>query len=278
MNLFEITNRDMDPKPWEEGEKIPRDDPGFSRRMFKEHLSQEHDAASRRTSIIKKHVDWIHTHILEDGSAKVLDLGCGPGFYTARLSVLGHACRGIDFSPASIEYAINHAPENCTYALGDIRSTDFGSGYDLVMLIFGEFNVFRTEDANLILKKSFDALKSGGKLLLEVSTFDAVYERGNQSATWYSAENELFADEPHLVLMESFWVDEQAVAIERYFVVDSHSGEISRHSASQQAYAEDQLREMIQAAGFGAVDTYPSLLGVEHPSQDELFVLVGHKK
>jgi len=45
VNLTDLINRKM-PEPW--AEKIPWDDPAFSERMLKEHLSQEHDAASRR--------------------------------------------------------------------------------------------------------------------------------------------------------------------------------------------------------------------------------------
>jgi SAM-dependent methyltransferase len=202
-------------------------------------------------------------------------LGCGPGLYTARLAALGHTCHGIDFSPASIEYAVKHAPEDCTYTLGDIRTTDFGSGYDLVMLIFGEFNVFKPEDASLILSKSFAALNPGGKLLLEVTTYDAVYELGNQPATWYSAENELFADEPHFCLMESFWDEDQSVAIERYYVVEATSAEVTRYSASTQAYENDGLAEMLVRIGFEAPDFYPSLTG--KPAElSEMIVLLSH--
>ena len=273
MNLLDIFRRDMTPGPWVEGEKIPWDDPAFSRRMLKEHLSQKHDAASRRTGTIKKHVDWIHSSILDSKPSRILDLGCGPGFYTALLAVLGHTCHGIDFSPASIEYAVKHALEGCTYTIGDFRTADFGSGYDLVMLIFGEFNVFKPEDARLILNKACIALNPGGNLLLEVSTFDAVYEMGNQPATWYSAENELFADEPHLCLMESFWNEQQAVTTERYYIVEAASGEVTRYAASTQAYENEELAKMLVQAGFQAPDFYPSLTG--KPAElNEMIVLV----
>lgn len=276
MNLLDIFRRDMAPKPWAEGEKIPWNDPAFSQRMLKEHLSQKHDAASRRTPTLKKHVDWIHSFVLEKKPSRILDLGCGPGLYTARLSALGHACHGIDFGPASIAYAVKHAPANCTYTLGDIRSTDFDSGYDLVMLIFGEFNVFKPEEAKSILQKAYTALNPGGKLLLEVSTFDTIYEIGNQPATWYSAENELFADAPHLCLMESFWDDERFVASERYYIVDVASGEVTRHSASSQAYENAQLLEMIKEAGFRTSDLFSSLTG-KLEELSEMMVVLAHK-
>lgn len=276
MNLLDIFHRDMNPKPWVEGEKIPWDDPDFSRRMLKEHLSQRHNAASRRTATIKKHVDWIHSLILDEKPSRILDLGCGPGLYTAHLSGLGHACHGIDFSPASIEYAVKRAPEGCTYTLGDFRTTDFSSGYDLVMLIFGELNVFKPEHAKSILEKACAALNRDGKLLLEMTTYDAVYELGNQPATWYSAEHELFADPPHFCLMESFWDEDQAVAVERYYILDVASGWVTRHSASTQAYTDKQLGGILRNTGFQHLDFYPSLTG-KPADLSEMTVLLAQK-
>ena len=276
IKLINVINRKIVPKPWEEGEKIPWNDPDFSRRMLKEHLSQKYDAASRRTPTIKKHVDWIHRFVLDGKPSRILDLGCGPGLYSARLAALGHACHGIDFGPASIEYAVDHAPENCSYTLGDVRTTDFGSGYDLVMFIFGEFNVFMPEDAKLILSKAYAALNPGGVLLLEPQTFDAVSGLGNQPATWYSAENELFAEAPHLCLMEPFWDDEQAVAIERFYIVDAASGEVRRYSASTQAYDNDQFVTMLKDAGFHSLEFFPSLTG-KPDKQKEMIALLAQK-
>ena len=48
MNLLDLIHRASPPAPWAEGDKIPWNDPDFSRRMLREHLSQAHDAASRR--------------------------------------------------------------------------------------------------------------------------------------------------------------------------------------------------------------------------------------
>lgn len=276
MKISDLVRRDLQPKPWAEGEKIPWNDPEFSRRMLKEHLSQKHDAASRRTSIVKKHVEWIHTFILDREPSRILDLGCGPGLYTALLSRLGHICHGIDFGPASIKYAEKLAPEKCTYTLGDIRNTGFGSGYDLVMLIFGEFNVFKPEDARMILKKAYKALNPDGKILLEPQIFDAVYATGNQPGTWYSAESELFADDPHLCLMESFWDEELSVATERFFILDVTTNEVARYASSTQAYTDEELIGMLTEVGFQRPKIYPSLTGKED-DQSELQVLVGVK-
>src|SRR5512139_3854349 len=104
MNLLELTHLTT-PLPWQEGDNIPWNEAGFSERMLQEHLSQAHDAASRRFATIDRHVEWIHHEMLDGQTGHVLDLGCGPGLYTSRLAQLGHSCHGIDFSPASINYA-----------------------------------------------------------------------------------------------------------------------------------------------------------------------------
>lgn len=93
--LLDLVNRIPVPEPWQEGDNIPWNEPGFSKRMLDEHLSQEHDAASRRLSKIGEQVDWIHSELLGGHSTRVLDLCCGPGLYTSRLAALGHECVGI---------------------------------------------------------------------------------------------------------------------------------------------------------------------------------------
>ena len=282
MNLREIVNRNIDLQPWAEGERIPWDEPAFSQRILKEHLAQDNDAASRPAGLIKKQVDWIHRQLLAGKPARILDLGCGPGLYTARLAKAGHICTGIDFAPAPIEYAIQNAPENCTYLFADIRSADYASeqhdGYDLIMFIFGAFNLFRPVDARLILTKACAALKPGGLLLLEASSLDAVDQIGNQPAMWYSAESGLFSDKPHICLMETFWDDENTTATERFFIVDADTGQVTRHAASTQAYEQEQIEALLSETGFEKITFFPSLTGESEDDVNDFLVISDQKK
>ena len=273
MNLNDIIQRNMDLQPWVEGERIPWDDPAFSPRILREHLTQDHDAASRRKVKIKKHVDWIHRYVLGAKPTNILDLGCGPGLYAAPFTKLGHTYTGIDFSPACIEYARKNAPKGCSYQLGDIRSAEYGSGYGLALYIFGALNIVRMQDACAILEKTCAALIPGGTILLEVSTLDAVDQIGNQPSMWYSAEASLFSDKPHLCLMENFWDEEQATATERFYIVDAATGQVTRHAASTQGYDESQIESMLRKAGFGDVAFFPSLTGKIESGANEFMVV-----
>jgi SAM-dependent methyltransferase len=277
LKLLDIIHRQSIPKPWAEGEKIPWNDPEFSKRMLNEHLSQEHDAASRRFEIIDKHVRWIHNHVLKGSPTRILDLGCGPGLYTNRLARLGHQCVGIDFSPASIAYAREQAEEaglDCKYLQQDIRTADYGDEYGLVMSIFGEFNVFRPGEAKGILAKACRALVPNGFLLLEPHTFEKVVEIGRQPSSWYSTEKGLFSDAPHLFLQENFWDADDSVAIQRYYVIDAATGEVACNSSSTQAYTNEEYRSLLAECGFGEVVFYPSLgEGAGSPQGDLIAVL-----
>ena len=261
-SLLDIIRREAAPAPWAEGEKIPWDDPGFSRRILQEHLSQGHDAASRRRHRIASHVEWIHREVLAGVTTNVLDLGCGPGLYTSRLAMLGHECTGIDFSPASIAYAEQDAASrglSATHVLSDLKEIDYGTGYGLVMLIFGELNTFRMEDARAILEKARLALARDGAILLEAHTYAAVRDRGERPLHWYSAESGLFSDRPHLCLRESFWHSGLDAATDRYLVVDGESGAATRHSASMQAYTSQEYEDLLRECGFDQVKFHPSM-------------------
>ena len=277
MNLLSLIHRDPLPLPWAEGEKIPWHEPEFSRRMLAEHLSQSHDMASRRSTIIDQHVAWIHQEILQGKPSNILDLGCGPGFYCTRLASLGHTCTGIDFSPASIAYAQENRHPNTSFIEGDIRTTPFGQSYDLAMLVYGELNVFRPEHARLILEKAFAALNPGGLLLLEPHTFECVQDMGQTPPSWYSAQQGVFSDQPYLCLVENFWHAAPKVAVERFYVVDAATGAVSRYTQSIQAYEQGDYHKLIGDLGYTQIQTFPSLTGKSEQADSNLFVLLARK-
>jgi SAM-dependent methyltransferase len=280
MNLNDIVMRTYPPQPWSEGEKIPWNEPGFSQRMLAEHLTQAHDMASRRFETIERHVAWIH-HLLSGKPSNILDLGCGPGLYAGRLTRLGHHLTGIDFSPASIAYARREAEAQnltCNYIEGDLRQVEFPDGNQLVMFIFGEFNVFTSTDARLILQKAHLALLPGGLLLLEPHTYELVEQIGHNQPSWSSHTSGLFSDQPHLMLNESFWDADQHISTERYYIIDTASGNVTRYAASMQAYTQDQYASLLTDSGFTNITFHPGLTGEAASPQPGLLAITAQKR
>jgi SAM-dependent methyltransferase len=251
MDLGDLLRREP-PNPWSHGGKIPWGEPAFSARMLREHLSQEHELASRRSGKIDALVTWLNREVLPSHAA-ILDLGCGPGFYTSRLARLGHTCVGIDFSPASIEYArseVGAESLDCTYRLEDIREADLGSGFDAVLLLYAEFNTFRRHEMKKLLGRIREALHPGGYLVLEMHTVDQVRALGSAAPSWYVAERGLFSDGPHLCLIDRAWDECDHVSAERFTVFHEHSGLLETYVCTTQAYTDLECDALLESAGF----------------------------
>ena len=278
--LLDIVNRIPKPAPWSEGDNIPWNDPEFSERMLAEHLSQEHDLASRKSATIDEHADWIFSKVLDGRPARLLDLGCGPGLYSHRLSVRGCECVGMDFSPASIRHAREVTADEgltCRFIHADLRDEVFGDGFDLVMMIFGQFNVFPRDRAMEILRKAHAALEPGGRLLLELQAAEQIQKGGGTEPSWYSAPSGLFSDKPHLVLQENFWDAEAAASTTRFLFIDAETGAVSSYALSNEAYAEEELDDALRTAGFAEVQSFPSLSGKAVSGEADLPVVVARR-
>jgi SAM-dependent methyltransferase len=237
---------------WDGAYKIPWDDPNFSRRMLDQHLTQDHDMASRRTEWIDKQVDWIHRHLLDEKPARVQDLGCGPGLYSHRLARMGHRCRGIDFGPASIEYAQKNQPDgsSCEFVLADIRQAAFGDPYDLAMILYGEINVFSPGETATILRKAQNSLAPGGQLIVEAHTVEAVRHIGSGEPSEERFESGLFSDAPHRCRTENQWLEEQGVAIQTFTVTEEPAGQTRVYRSTTKAWSDGELIGLLERAGF----------------------------
>ena len=276
MKLSDLVERTPIPVPWGEADNIPWNEPAFSERMLAEHLSQDHDAASRRFEVIDEQVHWIHQTLLEERPQKLLDLACGPGLYASRLGRLGHTVTGIDFSPASIRYArqqVEKAGLSCNIIEADLRKIEYGVSYDFAMFIFGEFNSFKPADAALILEKTHRALRPGGLLLLEPQNFAAIHRADQTPPVWRTYRNGLFSDRPHLYLHENFWDDRTNTVTTRYWIVDTETAEVNRYAQTTQAYRDAELAALLVRQGFSQVTFYPALPPKEGQSRQDLFAV-----
>lgn len=286
LTLASIVERRVPAMPWAEGDNLPWDDPAFSERMLGEHLSQQHDRASRRAATIDAQVRFLARQVNHEvghevghgvgheDAARVLDLACGPGLYLHRLARLGYRGHGIDFSPAAIRHARGVAAAealDCTFERADLRQADLGRGYALVLLVYGQINVFPRPVARDILRRAHAALAPGGTLVLEPQTPEAVRATGHGDATWTSARSGLFAAGPHLLLEERFWDAPSRTATERWHVVHAETARVERYAMSTCSYDARELVDLLAAIGFVEVRTHASLTGDDGGATTGLF-------
>ena len=236
--------------PWDGNYKIPWDDPKFSKRMLKEHLSQDHDLASRRSGMIIEQVDWIHVNICNSNPKRILDIGCGPGLYLKHFANKGYIGKGMDFSPASIEYAKNIIGGKFELICDDIRKAEFGENFDLVSMIYGEFNVFSPDEINMILRKACNSLNDSGTIIIEPYKYEAVKAIGQTRDTWYKTTSGLFSEKPHICLIENQWNNELKLALQCFHIIDIETCEVNHYRSTTKAWTEDEYEKMLLDAGF----------------------------
>ncbi|MGL1861089.1 MAG: class I SAM-dependent methyltransferase [Pseudodesulfovibrio sp.] len=262
-----MNNRTLDiiktiPSPdtlWNGAHKIPWNDPTFSARILKEHLSQDHDLASRKQQTIEAQAQWINSHCLSGGPASILDLGCGPGLYSRLLAGDTHQYMGIDFSPASIEYARQKYGVDSQYdfRLGDVVKADFHGPHDVVAMLYGEINVFSPDNCRRILTKGFESLDSGGTLLVEFQNPTAVNAMAQAPKSWTRAEEGgLFSDTPYVCLTESHWFEEQAVSLQCFHVLTEGADEATTYRSTTQAWSIEDLHALLRDIGFAEVSDH----------------------
>jgi hypothetical protein len=159
-----------------------------------------------------------------------------------------------------------------------VRDAELGDGFDLVMMIYGQLNVFPRVGAMEILSKAHAALGPGGRLLLEVQAAEQIRKGGEAGPSWHSAPSGLFSDRPHLVLQENSWDAEAASSTTRFMVIDASTGAVSSHALSNEAYTEQELEGALRTVGFTAVESFPSLGGKTAGGNVDLPVVVARRR
>jgi len=279
--LWRIYQRPERPVAWESGGNLPWDDPEFSTRMLREHLDESHGAASRVEAERMAQIEWLWHKLALEPDRHILDITCGPGLYAVALAQQGCQVTGIDFGPASIEYAEAHAAnhnlaERCHFSQQDVREMDFPDhDFQAALLLYGQLAVFTKEEAQAILNQAASSLGKGGRLCIEL--LDPAHIDKSDSNWWYSDDNGLWGDAPYLHLGERFWDAENEISVERYQILHIETGELTEVQLCDQLYRPEHMLEMLKGAGFDQVDVYPAWDGLPLYDNSEWIVYVATK-
>jgi ubiquinone/menaquinone biosynthesis C-methylase UbiE len=279
--LWKIYRRPERALPWTRGSDLFWRDPAFSERILREHLDDSHGAASRETSERLAQIEWLWNRLDMQPGSHLFDVTCGPGLYAVEFARRGCAVTGIDISPASIAYAkdlatIEGVASKCAFIEQDIKMMNFdGRNFDAALLLYGQLAVFPPAEAEQILAAIARSLKPGGYLGLELLNPENVDK--TNSSWWFTDEEGLWGESPFFHLGERFWHAEQQVAVERYHIINLRSGELTEMYLTDQSYATEVMTEMLNRAGFDAVEIYPAWAGLPLEDAAEWLVYVARR-
>lgn len=100
--------------------------------------------------------------------ARVLDVGCGPGWTSTFLARMGYIVTGFDLAPDMVTLAERRAvregvSERCSFRVADSEAFDLAGEFDAVVVYD---TLHHTQHEQAVLENCWRALRPGGKLVL----------------------------------------------------------------------------------------------------------------
>ncbi len=255
------------------------DDEHVSKGLLEAHLNPRLEAASRQHDFIDKSVEWISEIAPSSVYSNLLDLGCGPGLYAERFYKKGYRVTGIDYSNRSINYAVNKAAENdqdIHYKYQNYLEIDYRNEYDLITLIYCDFVVLSDEERATLLKKIYNALKPGGKFIVDVFTVKEFEDR-KESHTWEISENGGFWRPNKHLCLQSHFIYDNNVRLDQYTIIDEE-GKVDVVRNWFKAYTKDTIIEEIEKAGFSNIMIYSDVAGKAYSDESKTICVVVEKQ
>jgi SAM-dependent methyltransferase len=222
---------------------------------------------------VRREVDFIVKALDLPAGAKVLDLCCGQGRHSLELARRGFQVVGVDLSEALLYAARKRAESeglSVTFLQCDMREIDFADEFDAVINMFTSFGYLESEaEDEKVLGKVAQALKSGGKFLLDVVNRDRLV-RDFQAREWHAA------DEGWLVLEERTF-DHLSGRMETRWVCVARDGVRYERLSSVRLYTTSELRTMLERAGLKVTNLFGDYDGSPYSWDSQRLIVVACK-
>lgn len=188
----------------------------------------------------------------EKGS--VLDIPCGIGRHSVELSARGFDVTGVDKTGEYIEEARDKYSGDIEFICHDMKKFNREQGFDLIINGWNSFGYFeRKEDDRKMLENIHTSLKEDGVLVMDLWSKElvAMNDRGRhwtETDGIYNMEKKEIQDNWKKVRTTWTKVEE---------------GETVEYTWEQRLYSASELEDLLEEAGFSAVNFYGSLEGAD---------------
>lgn len=278
MDIKKLINLSQKPKLFERSGQKFWDDPHISKKMLEIHIDPEFDAASRSYEFIDESIGWLNSDIFTEKDQEILDLGCGPGFYTKGLAREGYAVTGIDLSERSIEYAkaqVKKEELNVEYKVQNFLTLDYEEEFDVVLLFYCELGALTNEERDKLFKVINKALKPGGKFIFDVFTAQN-RDEDDLGKNWDVTKKGFWDEKPYLSLTETFFYPEADTYLNQTIIVNEDE-EISLYRIFEHFYNKETISEELEQFGFINHAFYSDLTGKKYTSKSKTLAVVTEK-
>lgn len=209
---------------------------------------------------------------------QLLDLACGTGELSVRLSKAGFLVTGVDLSSDMLTVARAKADENggnIRFFQQNMAELEGLGQYDVVCIFCDSLNYLETEaDVLNTFKQVSLHLKNGGLLLFDVHSIYKIIQ---------VFMNETFAvDEDEISYIWQCCQGEYPNSIEHdlaFFVLDKHTGKYDRFDERhyQRTFSVSEYKRWLSQAGFELLETFSDFHGQNPDDQAERNFFIARK-
>ncbi len=192
-------------------------------------------------------MDFLVSALRLEQGARVLDTSCGVGGHCIELARRGYEATGIDFNGSALAIAANAAAAvgvKPRFVEMDIRQLQEREAYDAAFSFWTSFGYFSDEDNLDVAYRFADALKPGGRLLIDTRVTECLLPNFKEFR-WN------WADEARTVrvLEEARW-DQVSGRVETTWSFVRDRGLVETATSSLRVYSYKELHELLETAGF----------------------------
>lgn len=217
--------------------------------------------------------DWVYftTEIVKNKKVKrIIDLGCGTGEITIRMSELGYDLVGLDYSEEMLTYAAQKAYKKrlpITWLQQDLTKMEGLTDFDLAISYCDVINYITEEkDIANVFERTFKSLNSGGTFIFDVhsmyqveanyknSTFAEVLDE--MSYIWFCSEGDEKGEMYHDL---TFFVHEKNNSYQRF--------DETHH---QRTYPIPFYEKLLSEAGFTNIKVYADFSFEWNQNQEQM--------
>lgn len=202
-------------------------------------------------------------------SGRLLDMACGEGTFAVLMMEQGWKATGVDQSAEMIKLACSKAVEknvDAEFQVQDIRTLPFYQEFDLVTCLFDSLNyLINPSDIAQAFNGAFRALRPGGWFLFDMNTIYGL------SVLWQEERCSIQQDTSDLLEIHSPSYDYEDQIASVQITIFLRAGDLWERFDevhTERAYPIEQLRGMLQTAGFNVVDILNSLKEQLPPQPD----------
>ncbi len=226
--------------------QTPQAEPAWYLRIFDNHYIRSVPTVSDR--ILNIQAKFFISGLGLDQKSHILDLACGTGCHTWRLTRGGFRVTGLDYSQAMLEEAkrevASRLPDRFprpTLLRQDMRHIDFQSEFDGVLLAGTSFGYFSHQENLNLLQKINQSLKRGGRLLIETVNRDYIQSELPSHSIWRSND---------ILVSEEVNFDFRTSVLDSVRQMVFDDGRTRADSISIRLYSLHEFGQMLASAGF----------------------------